>query len=165
MRRRKWRGARWWILAALLIAFALVLRGWSATPDDPIALPASFTICGEGASAACVIDGDTVAIGTVAGRRAWRIRFTGFDAPELDGACEAEREAALTARRAAHEWLNAAPAFVDGGADPPRDRYGRELRSAARTNGETLADHMLERGLAQGSGWGAPAIDWCANRR
>ena len=127
---------------------------------DPVALPTRFTLCGDGGSAACVIDGDTVAIGGF-GKDARRIRFTGFDAPELDGPCEAEREAALRARRALADWLNAAPAHVDGGEEPPRDRYGRELRAATRADGTTLADHMLDRGLASESGWGATLRDWC----
>ncbi|NVD44910.1 hypothetical protein [Qipengyuania atrilutea] len=52
----------------------------------------------------------------------------------------------------------------------PRDKYGRELRSARRMVSGTerflgqgfLADHMLKRGLAGESGWGGDETDWCA---
>jgi endonuclease YncB( thermonuclease family) len=89
-----------------------------------------------------------------------RIRLTGFDAPELDGACPAEREAALKAKRALHEWLARRPFEWNGGADPPRDRYGRELRRARRGPDE-LADAMIGRGLAVRGGRGAPVAGWC----
>ena len=159
-RTARWKALRWYLLLALILALGWATSRWLVPEPDPQALPASFTICGERSSAACVIDGDTVAIGGY-GRDARRIRFTGFDAPELDGPCRAERAAAIRARTALADWLNAAPALVDGGEDPPRDRYGRELRAAYRADGTTLADHMLGRGLASDGGWGATSRDWC----
>jgi len=85
--------------------------------------------------------------------------------PELDGACEAERAKALEARNALHAWLAAGRYEWDGGANPPTDQYGRELRALRRGIGageyEDLADTMIERGLAAQSGWGAAPTDWC----
>ena len=121
-----------------------------------------FTICGQARALACVVDGDTVRIG------ARRIRLTGFDAPEMDGACAAERVRAVEAREELAAWLNAGPFEMDGGADPPHDRYGRELRAVRRTTSdgghEWLAEHMVAADLADGSGW-LGERDWCASSR
>ena len=55
-----------------------------------------FALCGEGArQKACVVDGDTVHIGFGSDRR--RIRLTGFDAPEIDGAVYLRNVAATLA--------------------------------------------------------------------
>ena len=109
-----------------------------------------FTICGQGSSAACVVDGDTLRLGQR------RVRLTGFDAPELHGQCDAESQLARAARDELAAWLNRGAFEMDGGADPPRDQYGRELREVRR-GGELLADSMIERGLARRSrldrGW------------
>lgn len=136
-----------------------------ATQGDDWASPSlTFDLCGEkGAGRACVIDGDTLHIRR--GDEVRRIRITGYDAPELDGACEAERAKALEARNALHAWLAAGRYEWDGGANPPTDQYGRELRALRRGIGageyEDLADTMIERGLAAQSGWGAAPTDWC----
>ncbi|QZH74004.1 MAG: thermonuclease family protein [Erythrobacter sp.] len=110
-----------------------------------------FALCGSGSGGtACVIDGDTLAIGSR------RIRLTGYDAPEIEGACDAERRLAQVAREELAAWLNLGTFELYGGAEPPRDDYGRELR-AARRGGEELADTMVERELARRSrldrGW------------
>ncbi len=110
-----------------------------------------FTVCGQGSSFACVVDGDTLRLGDR------RIRLTGFDAPELDGMCDAERKLARVARDELTAWLNLGAFEIEGGAEAPRDQYGRELR-ALRRGGEALADTMTERGLARHSGF---ARDWC----
>jgi endonuclease YncB( thermonuclease family) len=133
----------------LLLGFAIQQSGWAEGQWD--AVERQFALCGNGSgAAACVIDGDTLAIG------ARRIRLTGYDAPELDGACEAERRLAQVARGELAAWLNLGAFEMEGGADPPRDIYGREWR-AARRGGEELADTMVERDLARRSsldrGW------------
>ena len=156
----RWQSVRVWILFAAVLAGGWLLSQIALPQPDPTALPRHFTLCGQKGSTACVIDGDTVSLGPFSQRR--RIRLTGFDAPELEGACLAEREAALRARGFLLKWLNAEPAFVDGGNAPPYDRYGRELRAASRADGSLLADAMLEADLAEGSGWGAFPVDWCA---
>ncbi|KLE34127.1 thermonuclease family protein [Aurantiacibacter luteus] len=119
-------------------------------------MAAPATICAIERSAVCVVDGDTLRIGER------RVRLTGFDTPEIEGACPAERVKAVEAREELLRWLNAGPFELDGGADPERDKYGRELR-AARRGSDLLADHMLAAGLAHGGGWADwGEIDWCA---
>lgn len=118
-----------------------------------------FELCATGPGSACVIDGDTLRYGHLRNDR--RIRLKGFDAPEMNGACPAEKVRAEEAKRALWAWLARGPFEWDGGADPPRDRYGRELRTVRRDD-ELLADHMVGLGLAEGGGWLTGRIDWCA---
>lgn len=142
--------------------------------DDWAPLSLTFGLCGEeGSGRACVIDGDTLHISR--GDEVRRIRITGYDAPELDGACKAERAKAMEAKRALHAWLADGPHEWDGGTSPPTDQYGRELRALRRAvvrhdddanaddknEYKNLADYMLKRGLAAESGWGAAPKDWC----
>lgn len=109
------------------------------------------------------MDGDTLILGF--GKAQRRIRLTGYDAPELNGACPAESRRAVEARDALHQWLGQGTFEWDGGAAPPRDPYGRELRAVRRTlpdgSREYLADTMIDRGLAGGSGWGSAEPEWC----
>ena len=161
----------WWLLWRVPILALVVMviwwfairplvqeRGWVAVEE-------SFVICGAPGERAqgCVVDGDTVIIGFGSQRR--RIRLTGFDAPELDGACEAERTLAVEARERLHEWLTQGEFEWNGDTDPPRDQYGRELRAARRIaadgSREYLAQTMIAGGLASESGWGAVPHDWC----
>lgn len=157
-RRANWR--RRAAKAALpLLVLALALAWWAygdrLGPAPELArVDMRFGICGERGGAACVIDGDTLAIGQR------RVRLTGYDAPEFDGACKAERAKAREAQSALHRWLARGSFSWTGGEDPPRDRYGRELREARRGD-EMLAEHMIGAGLAEGSGWGAVRREWC----
>lgn len=155
-RQSLWRRWRWAVPAALaIVLFALFGQQPErrATEWETVTLP--FHSCGDGGSGPCAIDGDTVAVGNR------RVRLTGFDAPELKGACPQEESRAQAAKAALVVWLTSGPFEWDGGSDPPRDQYGRELRSARRGK-ELLADRMIDAGLASGSGWGASVIDWCA---
>lgn len=158
-RRSLARSLRLWLMVALLLGAAVVLARWQGFGGDWQALGGErFALCGQGGAQRCVIDGDTVMIGTR------RIRLTGYDAPELDGACEAERLLAARARLALHDWLNRGPFELDGGDDPPRDTYGRELRAARRTDAagqQWLADTMIDGGMARSNGWGAGDARWC----
>ena len=166
MRRRfgsRGRGRRvkpwlFWLATAVMLAATWWLIGRPAARGNATSVEHKGTICGQGRSPACVIDGDTVAIGNR------RLRLTGYDAPELDGACAEESARARDARVRLADWLNRGPFLVDGSNSPPRDRYGRELRAARRITPdgeEWLADWMVERGLAEGDGWTAARIDWC----
>lgn len=112
-----------------------------------------FPACGTGGrGSGCVIDGDTLAIGQR------RIRLTGYDAPEMDGECENERAKAREAQFELSRWLSAGPFELEGGADRPRDRYGREL-AGARRGDVRLSDHMISKGLASENEW-MFADDW-----
>lgn len=143
-------------------------QGWDGQEWSRV--DTAFALCGSskqgsnGRSRGCVIDGDTLMV-YAPNARPRRIRLTGFDAPELDGACPAENALALDARQALADWLAAGPFEWTGAQEPPRDQYGRELRSVRRVSGEgsreTLADAMIDAGLAQANNWGAEPVDWC----
>lgn len=162
---------QWWVVWRVPALAAIVMAVWYfavrpvVSEQGWVPVTESFALCGEGARAqGCVIDGDTVFLGFGPDQR--RIRLTGFDAPELDGACEAESRLARAARQRLYDWLGEGPFEWDGADEPPRDQYGRELRAARRqTNGdyETLAEVMIKGGLASESGWGTSPVDWCAN--
>lgn len=133
-------------------------QGW-------VDVDAPFSLCGEGPrTRGCVIDGDTVIL-NLPGGRPRRIRFIGFDAPELEGACEAESTLARRSRQALLDWLDEGIFEWSGGEDPPFDQYGRELREVRRTAPDGskiyLATAMMDAGLASESGWGAKETDWC----
>ncbi len=163
-RRSQWRRIRrlatpFFLLGVLLGVWLFVGDRMRPGAEEWVEVPTRFELCGSGPNSACVIDGDTVRYGHLRGDR--RIRLTGFDAPEMDGACAAERTRAQEAKRALQAWLAEGPFEWNGGADPPRDKYGRELRAARRGKDE-LADHMIGLGLAEGGGWTTQRIDWCA---
>lgn len=165
---RRKRGSEWrhirrlaspFVLLGILLGTWLFVEDRVRPPEEWVNVHTRFELCGAGASSACVIDGDTVRYGHLRNDR--RIRLTGFDAPEMDGACEAERVKAREAKRVLHAWLAKGPFEWSGGDDPPRDKYGRELR-AARRDHDSLAEHMIGLGLAEGGGWLTERIDWCA---
>jgi endonuclease YncB( thermonuclease family) len=95
-----------------------------------------------------VIDGDTVALD------AERIRILGVDAPELDGACEEERQRALAAQAYLRDLLWGAEASLERLPEP--DAYGRTL-AVLRVGGRDVADLLL----AAGHGRRGLAPDWC----
>ena len=146
--------AVWWFAVRPVVSE----QGWVLVTE-------SFALCGEGMRAdGCVIDGDTVFLGFGPNQR--RIRLIGFDAPELDGACEAEVRLARAARQRLYEWLSEGAFEWNGADEPPRDQYGRELRAARRQSEggeETLAEVMIASGLASESGWGSNPVNWCAD--
>ncbi len=153
----------------LLVVMALwwfAIRPITQPDDEWVRVTTRFAICAESGQreAGCVVDGDTLVLGFGAGQR--RIRLTGFDAPELDSACEAERSAALAARGRLQQWLNQGAFEWSGGREPPYDQYGRELREVRRTpsdgRSERLAETMIAEELASESGWGTFPRDWCA---
>ena len=144
----------WALLVALIAAWLLL--GDRLNPPEPVTtVGMTFRLCGTPGPGPCVIDGDTLAIGNR------RVRLTGFDAPEMDGACKLEVAKANRAKLELHRWLAKGRFEWTGGTEPPYDRYGRELREARRGD-DLLADHMIGAGLAEGSGWGASAVDWCS---
>lgn len=153
-KRRSW--SRWSVpLLALVLVGAWYFGQPVIAPKDWVTIDKSFGTCGEpGRPLHCVTDGDTVTIGYSSSAR--RIRLTGFDAPEINGRCHAERREALRAQYALRAWLNDGAFEWDGGAAPPRDHYSRELREARRVSAdgkvERLADHMIKAGLASGDG-------------
>ena len=168
--RRSWL-LGWWSLWRVPTLVTIVAALWwfgvrpIASEQGWVPVEAAFSLCGEAPrTEACVIDGDTVLI-TRAGARARRVRLTGFDTPELDGACAAERALAREARAALLDWLQRGPFEWNGADAPPYDRYGRELRRVRRVAAdgtrEPLAQALIDARLASESGWGSEPIDWC----
>lgn len=154
----RWRALRPWLAVAAIIGASLWLTGLPSSLRNATLTEAKFTLCAVHHSGACVIDGDTIAFNER------RIRLAGFDAPELDGACEAERLKAREARGALLVWLNRGPFYVDGGDSPPRDKYGREVRAAWRVGDgreSRLADDMIGAGLARNISGRLPRAGWC----
>lgn len=167
-RKRIWTARlRTWAGPILLMSALIAIWLFAKPMVEPEWRPAqhgNFGLCGErGRPFACVTDGDTVTLGF--GKAARRIRLTGYDAPEMNGACPAESARAREARGALLAWLNAGPFEWDGGDEPPYDQYGRELRNVRRLHpdgrSEELAETMITAGLAGESGWGFAETDWC----
>lgn len=162
----------WWIVWRVPTLLLIVMAVWwflyrpLIEDRDWVRVEGEFTLCSERFAGAvgCVIDGDTIVMGTGAQRE--RIRLTGFDAPELDGACSDERALAFRARMRTLRWLNSGSFEWDGGLNAPRDQYGRELREARRASSEGeiewLSDVMIGTGLAGDGGPYAREVDWCA---
>lgn len=147
---------------ALILAGAAWIAGLPNMGGSWKAESQRFTICGQGRSQACVIDGDTIAIGYPPKGR--KIRMSDYNAPELSGECPAESALALAARAALLEWLNRGPFEMSGGDDPPYDQYGRELRALKRSapggSDDWLVDTMLASKTAR-SEWGDRGGNWC----
>ncbi|MDN3646608.1 hypothetical protein QWY75_10400 [Pontixanthobacter aestiaquae] len=158
IRRGRSKRDRWVEIITLLVIAVASFLIWGWQSSDPAAewqhVDTRFTVCGERSSAGCVIDGDTFMIG----RR--KIRISGFNAPELPGECPAETALAKQSRDGLRDWLNAGTFQMDGGDDPPYDQYGRELRELKRGE-QLLSDVMLQKELAQETGWGFTRGGWC----
>ena len=152
--RRRRGGWRWMVVLVLVLGAWQLLRDMLQPPPPVSVVDMRFGLCGERGGAACVIDGDTVAI------RERRVRLTGYDAPEMDGACKYERAKANQAKEELLRWLARGRFTWTGGENPPRDRWGRELREARRGD-DLLAEHMVSAGLAGEMGWGVERVEWC----
>jgi endonuclease YncB( thermonuclease family) len=144
-------GARPFALLAVLLAAWPTLDPALIEPlgplaSDPQRVTASFTRCGRGRGEACVIDGDTFKLG----RR--KIRVIGIDAPEVKGACAAERELAEKATARLQSLLNQGPFVMTGRIDDMQDRYGRDLRALSRERPDgtrqSIAEEMRASDLA-----------------
>jgi len=153
-RRSVWRRIVPFLTFVAVISVSAWLVRLSGVGTDWEPIDEQFTLCGERSSNGCVIDGDTIMIG----RR--KIRLTGFNAPELAGECEAETQLARQSSLALRDWLNQGSFEISGGDEPAFDQYGRELRELKRGD-DLLADIMIGRSLAQGSGWGFERGGWC----
>lgn len=134
-----------WFAPLLLLAGAL-LDPSLIEPFGPLAVAervsATFTPCGPGQGAACVIDGDTFKLGDR------KIRITGIDAPELHGPrCDAE---AALARRSADRLLallNQGPFDMVAHRLQRQDRNGRELM-VIRRGDQSIGAQLMKEGLA-----------------
>ena len=99
-------------------------------------------------------DGDTFTVHDRTGRRE-KIRIENIDAPEIDGACAAER---IAAPKAKHELATLVSGHRIELVRGKLDRYGRQLARVSvgrRDVGETLIEHGLSR---RWDSWRKP---WC----
>jgi micrococcal nuclease len=139
-------------LQALLFVPLLALAGALLDPSlippfGPLAarelVTATFTQCGPGRGAACVIDGDTFKLGDR------KVRIIGIDAPELiEPYCP--QEAAL-ARRSADRLLtllNQGPFDMIAHRLHRQDRHGRDLMVLER-NGASIGGQLIDEGFAR----------------
>lgn len=151
-RRRRWRS---WLLLALLVAAWAALKWWESHRDPPLreTVAERFGLCGvPGGGEACVADGDTFRLGPR------RIRIEGIDAPELAGACEAERRLAAASRERLRDLLSDGPFVMTARRADHRDQYGRELRRLSR-GGRQLGPVLVGEGLARD--YRGAKADWC----
>lgn len=160
--RRFWNGLKWWLGAALLVLGCWWLaRSWTV-PDEPQSVEqvsGPITRCGPGAAINCVVDGDTIHLGTR------RIRVNGIDAPETHPArCAEEARLGEEATRHLLELLQQGPFLISGPLQIAHDEYGRELRTLSRPRRDgtvqSIADDMVASGTARRYDHGARQ-PWC----
>ena len=160
---RLWRAARWWLGIVVIAALWVLYRGAIAfdppafLEGQPVAVNGSFTRCGAGRGALCVVDGDTLKLDQRT------IRIVGIDAPEVRAQCPAEAAGAERATAVLQRWVNAAPFELVPRLDRPTDKYGRELMTARRTvrgQFETAAEVLIEAGVARAY-LGEARAGWC----
>ena len=149
---RWWRAIRWWLALIVLAGVWVLYRGAIAydppafLEGQPVAIKGTFTRCGAGRGPLCVVDGDTLNIGTR------HVRLVGLDAPEVRARCPAEALGAERATAVLQRWVNAAPFELVPRLDRPTDKYGRDLMTARRMvrgQPETAAQVMIGAGVAR----------------
>lgn len=152
-RRRRWLGLLW-LLGLLAIWAAIEWREARRVPPLRETVAARFDRCGApSARRACVVDGDTFRLGPR------RIRIDGTDAPELAGACDAERRLAALSSERLRALLSDGPFTMTARRADARDQYGRELRRLER-GGTSIGGLMVGEGLARD--YRGAKADWCA---
>ena len=149
----KWLGKlRPFILGAILLTIwpAMDARlveppAWLSTEPEPV--NETFERCGQEATDACVVDGDTFRLGER------RIRIVGIDTPEVNAQCPEEAALAEAATLRLQELLNDGEFEMLGRVDEPTDRYGRELKSLRRRQADgghvSIAAQMRDDGHAR----------------
>ncbi|MDR3498532.1 MAG: thermonuclease family protein [Parvibaculum sp.] len=140
-----------------------VFFAFSALAFAPLAARAADVIAGPvEAEVVNVVDGDTLKVRA----KIWLgqtvevdVRLAGIDAPELHGACDREREAALAAK-------DALAALTGGGkvrlTDIRRDKFGgRVIAHVGGDGAEDLSAALLAQHFARAYGGGKRG-GWCA---
>ena len=115
--------------------------------------------------AAVAVDGDTVkgwVIPLPGQRQRLTIRIRGIDAPELNGACAAEIEAAQTARNWLAALLPNRKLFLLEIA--PDKFYGRVVAQIVDTKGSDLGAELLKAGHARPYDGHGPRQGWCGKK-
>lgn len=107
---------------------------------------------------ATVTDGDSITIPASGMVTGLRLRALGYDAPELNSRCAAERQHAnRTKDRLAVLALRGLQ--VSSGLE--MDAYGRILASLRTPNGADVADILISEGLARAYSGKAARTPWC----
>jgi endonuclease YncB( thermonuclease family) len=153
-RARQPRGRRRWqrrlvsgLAAALLAIVGAAFDPAIIAPFGPLAIApesvsATFTRCGRGRGFACVIDGDTIKMGSR------RVRIVGIDAPELaHPSCAAERALAERSARRLLVLLNQGPFNMTAHRFNRTDQYGRDLMVFTR-DGRSIGQQLIDEGMA-----------------
>lgn len=142
---------RWWRDPNLVAYVGLTLLGLVAVAEWLDPSPPLGADCRVG----YVYDGDSVEL--ICGQKVTTARLIGLDTPELEARCEAEKSAALAARRAL-------AAMVAGAAKVAveiqgHDKYGRDL-VRLWLDDRDAADQMIEAGHAR-IYTGGQRESWC----
>ena len=108
----------------------------SSTPER---VSEQFSRCGPGRGHACVIDGDTIKLGSR------KVRIIGIDAPETHPSnCAEEARLGELATARLQDLLNQGPFGMTGRSFNDRDRYGRDLRALSRQRGDGSTQSIAE---------------------
>jgi micrococcal nuclease len=142
---------RWWRDPNLVAYIGLTLLGLVAVaewldPTPPL---------GAGCRIGYVYDGDSVEL--ICGKEVTTARLIGLDTPELEARCEAEKTAALSAKRALAAMVAEAARVeveIEG-----HDKYGRDL-VRLWLDGKDAAERMIDAGHARAY-TGGQRESWC----
>lgn len=139
----------WLLLIGVAVAWYLVDRSAEGEPPPLLATGAqvidgSFTRCGPGRGAYCVVDGDTFRVGEAS------VRVHGIDTAEVEARCQQEAEQAEASTRALQDWLNRGTFTMTALNGQPTDRYGRALRVLTRITPDGRADRADRWMIAEG---------------
>lgn len=108
-------------------------------PGDAAAM-ARFSQCYAAQGPNCVVDGDTIRMGSET------VQIAALDTPRIEGyRCESERTAGIAAAIGLAEMLNSGPVTL---GDPFRDGGGRTVRKVM-VKGREVRDTMIERGFGR----------------
>lgn len=152
--RRNRKAMRLGISASAIGVAALI--GWSApasvsalvSANAPPMQSVNFPICSSGKRHTCIVDGDTFWLDGE------KFRLSGFNAPEMSGYCQAERDKARLARTELRRLLSQPFSLERTGFD----RYGRTLAIVRTAEGD-ISDAMVGAGLAHI--WRGHKENWC----
>jgi micrococcal nuclease len=142
-----WRSFLFW-LRPVGLAVVLVIT-WIATDPrlvepprfltgEPEPVDRYFSQCRKNWSSACVVDGDTIALG----KR--RVRIVGIDTAEMDAKCPTEAAQAQASTEALQKLLNEGPFVMTGRVGDQQDGYGRDLRTLTRTRPDGTVQNIAE---------------------
>ena len=111
-----------------------------------------------------VIDGDTIYVSLDGSGGELKVRISGIDAPEIDGACDAERQMARRARSHLQSLLpigTTALLLPKGVLAWEYDKYGRLISYVENHKGINVASALVDFGVAKKWKKEQPKPNWC----